>query len=521
MPVTTSLDDLLADLLEWRRAPALPAADALVAALARVAAHFGADEAWFTRLVPDGSAWAPAVTWPTAAAVRVPPPGSLRLEVALRGRGAETVARIGLGRDASRGPWSADDERQLHLVGELLLALEGTVAAAPAAPAASSSEVATARRLEERLFVAMEVSRVGCFDWDIAADRVWYISPFLTSQGPSPRVGSEAAAASWFQATHPDDIDAARARVDQVVAGAAPTFDITVRMHMPHYREGWVHVRSRGKAVAHDASGRAGRIVGVYEDVSGAVAHAAEERRRELALEHATRSSALGMLATSLAHELNQPLAALSGFVAASARLLDAGPRHGDEVREALRRSIALAEKASEIVRRLRRLVQHAPPLHEAVGAAALMAGAVELVSRDARTAGVEVRVLPVAAGLSLEGDRVQLEQVLVNLVRNAIEACAAREGVGRLVTVAATAQGDRVEFRVTDTGAGVGEHVAGRLFEPFVSTRAGGTGLGLTISRSIVESHGGAVRLERTGPGGSTFLVSLPRQAESGHGPH
>jgi signal transduction histidine kinase len=387
---------------------------------------------------------------------------------------------------------------------------------ASAPDAASLLEAAAVvRRVEERLLAAMDVAGIGFFDWDVPSDRVWYLSPFLP-QRPRPSDSSETDGASWFLATHPDDIPAARARVDRVIEGRDDRFDTTVRMRLPHYRaDGWVHVRSRGTVQGRDAAGRALRIVGVYEDVSVAVAHAAQEREREMALEHATRASALGTLATSLAHELNQPLAALTGFVQASARLLEAGEAHRDEIRQALQRSVALAEKASEIVRRLRRLVQHAPPMQEAIDVAALLSGATEVLARDARTAHVELRRSAVSPDLALTGDRVQLEQVLVNLVRNAIEACAAREDTGRLVQLAAAQVGDRIELRVVDAGAGVPAHAASRLFEPFFTTRASGSGLGLTISRSIVEAHGGAIRLERTGPEGTTFVVSLPTGTE------
>jgi C4-dicarboxylate-specific signal transduction histidine kinase len=241
------------------------------------------------------------------------------------------------------------------------------------------------------------------------------------------------------------------------------------------------------------------------------VRHAAEERERDLALEQATRSAALGTLATSLAHELNQPLAALTGFVQAAARLLAARDDQPAEVKEALRRSTELAEKASEIVRRMRRLVQHQSPELEPIDLHRLMAGVLELLRRDATAAGVELVERPTEGSVRVLGDRIQVEQVLVNLVRNGIEAAATREGGPRQVVLEARSAQRRIELRVTDTGPGIRADVLSRLFEPFVTTRPSGTGLGLTICRSIVEAHAGAIRVERTGPEGTCVLVSLP----------
>jgi two-component system sensor kinase FixL len=380
------------------------------------------------------------------------------------------------------------------------------LAARPAARA-DSEEI---RRLEERLYVGLETARIGVFDWNLAADRVWYVTPFLPTH-PSQRDTHETTTGQWFQATHPDDMPPAREAAAAAVRGDTDTFTTLVRMRMPRVSDDWVHVRSRGRVLERDERGRALRVIGVYQDVTDEVRRQAHDREREAALEHARRTSALGTLATSLAHELNQPLGALATFVQASARLLEAGDARRDEVREALQRSVALAQKASEIVRRMRRLAQHVPPQLEPVDLADVMREVVEHLGRDARVAGVEVRSLPRHAAGPIPGDRIQLEQVLLNLVRNAIEAVVPRAAGPRAVLVESRDAGDRVEVRVSDTGAGVPAHVAERLFEPFTTTKTSGSGLGLTISRSIVEAHGGAIRLERTGADGSCFVVSLP----------
>jgi signal transduction histidine kinase len=559
----SSFEALVADVLA--RARSAPA-DGVEGVLVPIARFFGADQAHFRRLRGDGVGWdvdhlvvadgaGPALggagrpgtspsTWterqllaglavhaervadlpPEAAAERAEyeAQGVVSvLDVALRGHDGAMAACIGLRRRASVGAWTAADVGRLQLVGEVLV---GTLALRSLASVQGLDELrrtaALSHLLEERLFGAMDVAALGFFDWDVAVDRVWYMSPFL-NRPLHPGDTRETEGSNWFRATHPDDIAAARMQVNLAIDGPAESFDNTVRMKLPYYRgDEWVHIRSRGKVVGRDASGRALRIVGIYEDVSSAVRHAAFEREREAALEHATRSAALGTLATSLAHELNQPLAALTSFVHASVRLLDEGDARRADVKDALRRSAELAEKASEIVRRLRRLAQHAPPQLEAVDLAPTLQSAVELLARDARAAGVEVRLPTGIDGVHVLGDRIQLEQVLVNLVRNAIEASALRESGPRMVTLASRVAGDRAELSVSDTGPGIRADVLSRLFEPFVTTKPSGSGLGLTISRSIVEAHGGAIRVVQSDASGTSFVMTLPVATEDAHEP-
>lgn len=437
------------------------------------------------------------------------------LDVPVRDPRGCVVASLGLRRGEGAEPWADDDVRRLRLLGEILVPVLDAHASTAGADIAELRRAAErSERLEERLFAAMDVSNIGFFDWDIGSDRVWYLSPFA-GRSPYPRDTFETAGADWFRATHPDDIERARARVDAAVEGRAEYFDITVRMRVPHYSADWTFVRSRGRVHGHDERGRARRIVGIYEDVSDAVRHAALERQREVALEHATRSAALGTLATSLAHELNQPLAALTSFVQAAARLLGGDDARRSEVQDALRRSVELAERASAIVRRMRRLAQHRSPRLEALDLRQVAEAALDLLHRDATASRVELRLAPAAGPVPVLGDRIQVEQVLVNLVRNAIEASALREDGRRVVTLETRRAGGRAEACVADSGPGIRADVLERLFEPFVTTKADGTGLGLTISRSIVEAHGGAIRVERTGPDGTRFVVTLPSREE------
>jgi len=368
---------------------------------------------------------------------------------------------------------------------------------------------------EKRLMVALESACIGVFDWDVPTGRVLYVDP------GQPRTGEtlgyrETDAQGWAGTSHPDDVPAAQEAVARALSGETEGFVFVSRRQLEYYRSNEIrHVESRGRVVARDAEGRALRVVGSFEDVTDVVRRDEADREKQAALDHATRVASLGVLASSLAHEVNQPLAALSGYVQAAARLLDAGPERHDEARAALRRSVDLAEKAAEIVKRLRRLARRAPPLRERIELGALLAEVGALLAREAGTAGVELQVSRAAGGPFLVGDRVQIEQVLTNLVRNGIEA--ARQGPPGRRRVAASARhlGDDVEITVSDTGPGIPPDVEARIFEPFFTTKAGGTGLGLVIAETIAEAHGGRIRLERTGKDGTCFVVTLPVPAE------
>lgn len=242
---------------------------------------------------------------------------------------------------------------------------------------------------------------------------------------------------------------------------------------------------------------------------------AVTERRRVEAVLYArqddlaqvSRLSMAGEMAAALAHELNQPLLAAIAFTRAAQRLL-AGPQ-ADSAKAlgAMDRAVAENQRAAEIVRSLRQFIGSGPIARDRFPASELVADALALAAPECARRGVRVvaqvdKMLP-----AVHVDRVQVQQVLLNLIRNAMDAM---ERGGEII-IAARTRGDSMEFHVADTGPGVGDDVAGRLFEPFNTSKATGMGLGLTISRSFVEAHGGRLWLERTGPDGTVFRFTLP----------
>jgi two-component system sensor kinase FixL len=242
----------------------------------------------------------------------------------------------------------------------------------------------------------------------------------------------------------------------------------------------------------------------------------AEARMREMQGEllHVSRLSAMGAIASAMAHELNQPLTACANFANAARRMLAAGvPQRQDDLADAL----AALEEASEqavlagqIVRRMRSFVTRDDGDKRPTALNAVIRDAAALALLDAREMGVSARLdLDPADPVAL-CDRVQVQQVVVNLVRNAVEAM--REVPRRELVLASRVSGEElVEVSVADTGPGLRPAVAERLFEPFVSTKPGGMGVGLWICRSIVEEHGGTLLVAANPGGGSVFRFTLP----------
>jgi len=238
----------------------------------------------------------------------------------------------------------------------------------------------------------------------------------------------------------------------------------------------------------------------------------AEARVQELQAEllHMSRLTALGEMASSLAHELNQPLSAAANYLNGAQRLLAGleGERI-DTVREALRKAAEQSVRAGEIIHRLRDFVSRGRSARqvESVGKLIEEAGALALLGTKDK--GIRVRQLLDPAADAVVVDRVQVQQVMLNLLRNAVEAMEHSEQ--RELTVSTKRSDDKTIVVVSDTGSGIAPEMLDRLFLPFSTSKEGGMGVGLSISRTIVESHGGRIWAEANPGGGTRFCFSLP----------
>ena len=233
-------------------------------------------------------------------------------------------------------------------------------------------------------------------------------------------------------------------------------------------------------------------------------------------LAHATRVSTLGELTASIAHEVNQPLAAILNNANASLSLLASGsPGEVNEVRAALADIASDAERAGSVIERVRALARRSPSQRERLSLADVVGDVVVLAARELNTRQVKIRRTGIEPLPLVLGDRVQLQQVLLNLVMNGMDSMATVDEDRRLLLIHECPEmlDDRpaATIRVQDCGVGLCSAAHDRLFEPFYTTKAHGMGMGLAISRSIIEAHGGRMWVEPNAGPGATFAFTLP----------
>jgi PAS domain S-box-containing protein len=249
--------------------------------------------------------------------------------------------------------------------------------------------------------------------------------------------------------------------------------------------------------------------------------HAEEEAQRQRdELAHVLRATTLGELAASLAHEINQPLAAIVANAQATRRLLEAGRASRPGAVEALSDIVADAKRASDVIRRLRALFRKEPETRRSVDVNELVEDVVGLLRHDIERRRVAVHCTRGRGLAAVSGDPVQLQQVLLNLLVNACEAVTAtEEGPREIAIETARVEPDGVAISIRDTGIGVKEPDLERIFEHFVSSKPEGLGMGLAISRSIVQAHRGRIWATANADRGLTLHVELPGEPESGRG--
>ncbi|HEY7748464.1 MAG TPA: PAS domain S-box protein [Aestuariivirgaceae bacterium] len=257
-------------------------------------------------------------------------------------------------------------------------------------------------------------------------------------------------------------------------------------------------------------SGNRRYFTGFIRDLSERQATEARLQELQAELVHMSRFTALGEMASALAHELNQPLSAIANYMKGSKQLLE---KQSDPdsllVRDAVGKAAEQSLRAGQIIRRLREFIARGETERRVESIRKLIEEASALALVGAKELGVKVRFTFDPTVDLVMADRVQIQQVILNLLRNAIEAIARTERRNLLVSTRALA-GDMVEVSVTDTGTGISPEIAVKLFQPFVTTKSQGMGIGLSISRSIIESHGGRITAEANPDGGTIFRFTL-----------
>jgi len=312
----------------------------------------------------------------------------------------------------------------------------------------------------------------------------------------------------FLSAIHPDDLQIATTALRRAFQARRPAVsDVRVTVSPDEVR--WIRMRARS-----DADGPGDQMGGIFIDITDQKEAEAEAALQRQEVAHLMRVSVLGELSGSIAHEINQPLTAILSNAQAALHLLGNSSPDLAEVRDALQEIVHEDNRAGEVIRRLRNLLKKGERKSEPVHVNELIRSTIALLNSELISRNVGAR-LDLANGLpAASGDSIQLQQVLLNLVMNAMDAMASTPVVQRLVAISTrvTESGD-IEILVSDRGHGIRTLENGRLFEPFFTTKEHGLGLGLTICSTIVQAHGGTISLSNNEDGGAVAGFWLPAQ--------
>jgi PAS domain S-box-containing protein len=362
------------------------------------------------------------------------------------------------------------------------------------------------RRSEFYLAAGERISHTGSWAFGVVTGRAFWSQETFRIFGYEPGAVEPSPDLFW-KSIHPKDETLIRGRFGRALREKAD-FDQQFRIMRSDRGVAHVHV------VAHpafDALGEVSEYVGSMIDVTERVRaeHALRAAREELA--HVNRVMTMGELTASIAHEVNQPLGAIAASASACVRWLSAQPANLGEAASAAGQVVREAHRASEVIARIRSILKRAEPKHTVLDIAEPIRDVVSLVQGEARAHGVSVLVSLASQLPAVVGDRIQLQQVLLNLAMNAIDAMRSLSHGPRFLDIGAHMFGlGQVRIVVQDSGPGLGNNNRERIFDAFYTTKRHGLGMGLAISRSIIEAHGGRLWATPNDTGGETFQFTV-----------
>ena len=362
------------------------------------------------------------------------------------------------------------------------------------------------RESEEHMMIASESAGLGLWIWRPEDDRIWCTDALNSFYGFP--LEQDLTGKDCISRIHPEDMESYHSIWTRMTRHN-PYAEIEFRVVLPESKiERWLSSKGRG---TFDINGNLLRLMGVTVNITETKLMAKEIQQRQDQLSHAMRVATMGELAGSLAHELNQPLAAIMNNAQAGRRFLNSPVVDLEEMRELISDIIADNERASQVIQRLYPLLRNEEPTFHRVSVNTVVVESAKFLRSSLTSRGVTLAVELEPDLPPVNGDRVQLQQVLINLCLNGAEAMIGLLPHESHLRVRTIREDETIRVSVEDCGHGLTQETLDRVFEPFHSSKPNGLGMGLSISKSIVQAHKGKIWLESNLSGGATAHFILP----------
>jgi two-component system sensor kinase FixL len=360
---------------------------------------------------------------------------------------------------------------------------------------------------KQRMRVAARSGKLRMWEWDIERDEIWSTddSPGLYGISEPQKISFE----RFLNTLYEEDREQVRLAMEKSLIRGNDHYESEFRIRLPDGQMHWFNSRGR---IEFSDSAQPLRMLGVTIDITRRkqAELAVQQQRNELT--HLSRVATLGELSGSLAHELNQPLAAILSNAQAAQRFLALGNADLAEIQDILEDIVNEDKRAVEVIQRLRLLLKKGEVQHLPVNLNNVVEEVLKIINSDLVNHNINVDIDLAEQLPAVIGDRVQLQQVLLNLIINGCEAMALTHAGNRRLFVRTERNGiDRVQVSVGDQGPGIPAERLGSIFEPFFTTKLQGMGLGLAICRTIITAHGGRLWAINNTPTGAIFHFKLP----------
>ncbi len=361
---------------------------------------------------------------------------------------------------------------------------------------------------ERSLAEAQRIAHLGSWEWDILTNKITWSDEIFRIFGLAQQ-HFEVTYYSFLDRIHPNDRGSVEEAVNRILADSETEYNIQHRIIRPDGTERIVQERGEVKL---GEDGRPVLMIGTMHDLTEFKRIEAETLQLRDELAHLDRVGKIGAMASAIAHEINQPLAAILSNSQAALRLLNINPPDLNEVREALTDIADADKRAGEVIRRIRAMVKKEELHREPYNINTIINEVIELVQSEVVIQNVSIRTNLEPRVPILSGDNIQMQQVILNLIMNALEAVKNQPIDARHIVIATSIEDKKsVEVRVTDSGPGVDEDNIENIFDAFYTTKTQGMGLGLSVCYSIIENHGGRLWAENCSGGGAKFSFRLP----------